>query len=164
MDLHEFRETLEVAREAHNWRPIGEHLLAKLHQQVVGANGIGVDAYLKLLGDFIAKPSQTPAHLLSDIKGERRVQLQTAEQKTTGKFTGYGKMTPEQQSSYRATIQRVKGELADDLVRLHSEGRIPTWSGDGGPGLNSIGSLLSATVLRRGLDELALERGLADAE
>lgn len=163
MDLNEFQETLDLARDAHNWRPIGENLLAKLHQQVVGANGIGVDAYLKLLGDFIAKPNQTPAHLLSDIKAERRVQLQSAEQKSTGKFTSYRQMNPEQQASYRATIQRVKGELADNLARMHSEGQIPTFSGDGGSGLNSIGSLLSGAVLRRGLDELALERGLNDA-
>ena len=173
MNFKDFQETLESAAEAHRWRPIGEMLASKLYAKVMGGieerignggrkedvrvDGIGLDAYLVLLGDFVATPNQTPADLFAAIKAVRSRQLKAVETAAAPSHKGWRDMTEAQRLSYQATIARVKAKLADDLARLHVAGKIPTTRVTG---FSSVGNLLAGQILRTGLDELQLSAQL----
>jgi hypothetical protein len=154
MTPEDFRDSIELISQAHNWRPIGELLEAKLYQAIAE---IPDEDYLRLTGDFIALPSQTPAHLLQSIKALRGRRLKELESAASPNHKGWRDMSPAERASYQATIARVKAKLSDDLARLYAAGRIPVTRV---PGFSSTGSLLANQILKRGLDELLLEAQL----
>jgi len=154
MELSDFRETLKLLQEAHNWRPIGDMLTAQMYRSIAG---ISDDDYLKLVGDFVAIPHQTPAHLLQAIKALRGRLLKESEAAAAPRQRSYADMSPTEQQSYHATIARVKGELADNLAQLYAAGRVPTTKV---AGFSSVGQMLAGQTLKRGLDELLLEAEL----
>lgn len=173
MDFSDFQETLASAAEAQRWRPIGEMLARKLYARVMGGTedrignggkrekfqveGIGVDAYLVLLGDFIATPNQTPADLFAAIKVVHGRQLKEREAAVRPHHKGWRDMTEAERQSYQATIARVKAKMADDLAQLHAEGKIPVTKV---AGFSSVGSLLAGQTLKTGLDDLQLSAQL----
>ena len=154
MEIEDFRETLKLLGEAHTWRPIGDLLATQLYRAIAD---IPDEDYLRLVGDFVALPNQTPAHLLQAIKGLRGRLLKEREAAASPKFKGWRDMTEAERNSYAATIARVKGNLADELARLYAAGRIPTTKIQG---FSSVGSLLAGQILKSGLDELQLEARL----
>lgn len=154
MTPEDFRDSLELIGQAHNWRPLGDLLIAKLEQSIAE---IPDEEYLKLVGDFIALPSQTPAHLLQSIKALRGRRLKELESAAAPSHKGWRDMTEAQRTSYAATIARVKAKLSDDLARLYVAGRIPTTRVSG---FTSVGTMLAGQILKKGLDELQLEAQL----
>lgn len=154
MTLDDFRDSLSLIAQSQNWRPIGEQLIAMLYNSALS---IAEEDYARLVGDFIAIPHQTPAHLLQAIKAARGRRLKEMESAAAPGHKGWRDMNEAERTSYQATIARVKAKLADDLARLYAVGRIPTTRV---LGFSSTGSLLANQVLKRGLDELQLEAQL----
>lgn len=173
MNFADFQETLASAAEAQRWRPIGEMLAAKLYARVMGGTedrlgnggkkekfkieGIGLDAYLVLLGDFVATPNQTPADLFVAIKAVHSRQIKEREASVRPHHRGWRDMTEAERESYQATIARVKTKMADDLAKLYAAGKIPITKVSG---FSSVGSLLAGQTLKAGLDDLQLEAQL----